>query len=514
MWRPRANGVLSSDLSARFWLDIHGLPLHLWNLATFSRIGKACGGFLRVDHRILSLSDFRVARIQVVETCLDHIPLSVRIPNGNKEVTVVIFVLLEFCESNSGDLLHLRSPSSGVGEKFQNLSSLPQAVPETEVKEQGLSKRAEKEDQTVRLVGVGGLVSDFVRPTGEARKEYTRRKRLRGLAFCVGRSVEKDSWSDQSESEGSFVIKRLEDSRWFPSKSCANGPLGLQSSGLAMASIAEVCGGWRLGSSSNSSKASKDVCWGSRALLKRSGSDSLIGKEQQHPEVGRVEAVAPSAVVEQTVGSSCKGKASCLRTLSFYLLESPGILEGEEDHSTSGLRAGSVKLTSLSGRASSGKVDLALADSLLSSAPPAAWDFGHSRCREVAGDPSPIGLIADRSPPVVVEQKGAKLGSVGDPRSGINDLVRGEPEDDGVGLGCQGLRWYAKRLRIDEDGDVADEFLEEILLETSSSTEDHRPLPRFEVKYRTRPAKVRNQVTALDGKLHHSVEYQGKLQWV
>lgn len=27
----------------------------------------------------------------------------------------------------------------------------------------------------------------------------------------------------------------------------------------------------------------------------------------------------------------------------------------------------------------------------------------------------------------------------------------------------QGLRWYAKRLQVDEDGDVADEFLDEVL---------------------------------------------------
>uniref|UniRef100_A0A5B7ATP9 Uncharacterized protein n=1 Tax=Davidia involucrata TaxID=16924 RepID=A0A5B7ATP9_DAVIN len=81
--------------------------------------------------------------------------------------------------------------------------------------------------------------------------------------------------------------------------------------------------------------------------------------------------------------------------------------------------------------------------------------------------------------------------------------------------GVQGLRWYARRLRIDEDGDVADEFLNEILAETLSSTEDHhRPLPRFEVKYSTRPAKVRNQALSLDGKIQQGVEYQGRLQWV
>ncbi|GFZ15438.1 hypothetical protein Acr_24g0016280 [Actinidia rufa] len=86
----------------------------------------------------------------------------------------------------------------------------------------------------------------------------------------------------------------------------------------------------------------------------------------------------------------------------------------------------------------------------------------------------------------------------------------------GVGDGgVQGLKWYARRLRIDEDGDVADEFLDEILPEPSSGM-DGQPklLLRFEVKYSAKLAKVRNQVLAPDGKIHQSVEYQGQLQWV
>ncbi|KAF8379102.1 hypothetical protein HHK36_028531 [Tetracentron sinense] len=78
----------------------------------------------------------------------------------------------------------------------------------------------------------------------------------------------------------------------------------------------------------------------------------------------------------------------------------------------------------------------------------------------------------------------------------------------------KGLRWHAKRLRIDEDGDVADEFLTEVLPETPSSTDKHRPLPRFAIKYNTlQPANVRNQVIGINGKIHQMVEYQGKLQW-
>ncbi|KAI3874067.1 hypothetical protein MKX03_034334 [Papaver bracteatum] len=93
--------------------------------------------------------------------------------------------------------------------------------------------------------------------------------------------------------------------------------------------------------------------------------------------------------------------------------------------------------------------------------------------------------------------------------------------------GVQGLKWYAKRLRIDEDGDVADEFLDEVVqpVEVSSAADDRRQvasaaddrkqlLKKFELKYSTKPAKVRKQVITIDGKIHLSVEYQGKLQWV
>lgn len=82
----------------------------------------------------------------------------------------------------------------------------------------------------------------------------------------------------------------------------------------------------------------------------------------------------------------------------------------------------------------------------------------------------------------------------------------------------QGLRWYAQRLKIDEDGDVADEFLDEVLPEGSDlslGTDDHqRPQPKLEVKCSTQPAIVRKQMVAVDGRIHHGIEHQGRLQWV
>ncbi|KAK9120715.1 hypothetical protein Syun_018332 [Stephania yunnanensis] len=83
----------------------------------------------------------------------------------------------------------------------------------------------------------------------------------------------------------------------------------------------------------------------------------------------------------------------------------------------------------------------------------------------------------------------------------------------------KGLRWYAQRLKIDEDGDVADEFFDEVLPDISSlsfSADNHqRPPPRkLKVKCSTQPAIVRKQMVAVDGRIHHSVEYRGRLQWV
>ncbi|XP_010538509.1 PREDICTED: uncharacterized protein LOC104812836 [Tarenaya hassleriana] len=78
--------------------------------------------------------------------------------------------------------------------------------------------------------------------------------------------------------------------------------------------------------------------------------------------------------------------------------------------------------------------------------------------------------------------------------------------------GVQGLRWYSKRLRVDEDGDVADEFLEEILPEQWANREDHNNTTlRLELKNGARPAKVRGLMVSSDGKLQQYVEHQGRL---
>ncbi|KAK4745252.1 hypothetical protein SAY87_011564 [Trapa incisa] len=111
--------------------------------------------------------------------------------------------------------------------------------------------------------------------------------------------------------------------------------------------------------------------------------------------------------------------------------------------------------------------------------------------------------------------KGSEFQPTGLPRKGFSVPVQVAVErtnlgpvlvpcDSGDG-GVQGFRWYAKRLRIDEDGDVAHEFIDEV----SSGTEDHkRQYPKFNVRYSTQPAKVMEQVMSVDGRIQHCVEHQ------
>ncbi|KAK8622038.1 hypothetical protein V6N13_097665 [Hibiscus sabdariffa] len=76
--------------------------------------------------------------------------------------------------------------------------------------------------------------------------------------------------------------------------------------------------------------------------------------------------------------------------------------------------------------------------------------------------------------------------------------------------GIQGLKWYARRLKMDEDGDVADEFLDEVLPETLGSADvenEQKPLPKFQVKYSTSPANAKTLLMSHDGKIQQCVEF-------
>ncbi|KAK1419224.1 hypothetical protein QVD17_28387 [Tagetes erecta] len=74
----------------------------------------------------------------------------------------------------------------------------------------------------------------------------------------------------------------------------------------------------------------------------------------------------------------------------------------------------------------------------------------------------------------------------------------------------QGLEWYTRSLKIDEDGDVADEFLEEVFFE--SVDQDTRSA--FQVNLNTKSAKARKPCLSPEGTVQHYVKHHGRSQLI
>ncbi|RDX82543.1 hypothetical protein CR513_36655, partial [Mucuna pruriens] len=120
-----------------------------------------------------------------------------------------------------------------------------------------------------------------------------------------------------------------------------------------------------------------------------------------------------------------------------------------------------------------------------------------------------------RMPPVRVRETGLPRKGFGVPAQVVVDrphlgpvLI---PSTSGDG-GLQGLGWYVKRLRMDEDGDVADEFLVEVSSEMpeAPAVDHHKTQARFKPKNGTKPVKVKKQIL-LDGKIiQQCVEHHGR----
>eukprot|EP00250_Pteridium_aquilinum_P024357 c28967_g1_i1 orf=383-802(-) len=70
--------------------------------------------------------------------------------------------------------------------------------------------------------------------------------------------------------------------------------------------------------------------------------------------------------------------------------------------------------------------------------------------------------------------------------------------------GVQGLQWYAEKLMMDEDGDVAQEFLNEVILQPPAG--GTRNSSNFEVKLPTKPVKLKGPLCTLNGNVHQSIE--------
>ncbi|CAN6271290.1 unnamed protein product [Urochloa humidicola] len=137
-------------------------------------------------------------------------------------------------------------------------------------------------------------------------------------------------------------------------------------------------------------------------------------------------------------------------------------------------------------------------DSSSSNAAAAAAEFPQDRAAAAAAHGARRGFSVQV--PVPVE------------RQGPGPVLVPCPQGDG---GVQGFRWYSRKLRIDEDGDVADEFWDEVIPESSINS-DTSPIGRFQVKYNTKPTSLalKKQIVAMDGDIRHSLEHQGKQRWV
>ncbi|KAI3703513.1 hypothetical protein L1987_73643 [Smallanthus sonchifolius] len=84
------------------------------------------------------------------------------------------------------------------------------------------------------------------------------------------------------------------------------------------------------------------------------------------------------------------------------------------------------------------------------------------------------------------------------------------PAGDG---GVQGLQWYTRSLKIDEDGDVADEFLEEVFHETVANA-PQKTWSEFQVKLTAKPAKAKDPCLSREGTVQHTIKYHGRRQLV
>lgn len=79
--------------------------------------------------------------------------------------------------------------------------------------------------------------------------------------------------------------------------------------------------------------------------------------------------------------------------------------------------------------------------------------------------------------------------------------------------GVQGFRWYSQKLQVDEDGDFAEEFLNEVLPDMTGS-DDSREVPRLKVNLNTKPAKLRSHMCTENGNVYQNVEHAGRLRRV
>ncbi|KAF4352463.1 hypothetical protein F8388_012164 [Cannabis sativa] len=75
------------------WIGIYGLPLSLWNMKTFRRIGECCGGLLDVDKESAEASLLSHVRLQLMGDENGFVPESLNLEHEDSKVELKLFKL-------------------------------------------------------------------------------------------------------------------------------------------------------------------------------------------------------------------------------------------------------------------------------------------------------------------------------------------------------------------------------------------------------------------------------------
>lgn len=78
-WDPEIHAVPKLVPSYGGWVKFRGIPLHLWNMKTFTQVGDVCGGFVDVSKNSTRKLDLYEAVIKVKDNFCGFIPTTVRI---------------------------------------------------------------------------------------------------------------------------------------------------------------------------------------------------------------------------------------------------------------------------------------------------------------------------------------------------------------------------------------------------------------------------------------------------
>ncbi|KAF4383628.1 hypothetical protein F8388_014128 [Cannabis sativa] len=75
------------------WIGVQGLPLNLWNMKTFKKIGERCGGLLDVDKVTAEASLLSHMRLQLMGDEFGFIPETITLSHGNLRFELKFFKL-------------------------------------------------------------------------------------------------------------------------------------------------------------------------------------------------------------------------------------------------------------------------------------------------------------------------------------------------------------------------------------------------------------------------------------